>query len=226
MKCAIFDMDGTLINSEKKYFECWQSFLESCGYEITVDFYQRVLGSPTHELKPLFLAEYGNAFPFDQLFQRVMLHRQDYVNSVQFALTPGALAFLQACRATGIVCGLATSSPRAEAQRILERLKVWDFFAFTAFGNEVKKGKPDPEIFQLAAARSGYAKGEIVVFEDSTNGVLAAHRAGLTVYHLNDFIPIAEEIAHLPAASYQDFNEILADCHNQPGTLPCTSSLF
>lgn len=219
MNCALFDMDGTLINSEKKYFACWQSLMQCEGYALTTDFYRKVLGSPINEIRPLFLAEYGNAFPFDSLFQQVIQRRESYVNNAQFDLNQGAKAFLQACRETGIVCGLATSSQRAEAQIILKSLEIWDYFTFTVFGNEVKNGKPDPEIFQLAKARSGYSETEIAVFEDSTNGVLAAHRAGLAVYHLNDFIPIAEEIAHIPVASYQDFTEILETCQNEPAVL-------
>lgn len=219
MKCVIFDMDGTLINSEKKYFACWQSLMQGEGYTLTGDFYRSVLGSPINEIKPLFHEEYGNDFPFDLLLQQVLKQREYYVNNAHFDLNLGVKVFLQACRESGIACGLATSSPRAEAQLVLEQLDIWDYFTFTAFGNEVKKGKPDPEIFQLAACRSGYSNAEIVVFEDSTNGVLAAHNAGLAVYHLNDFIPIAEEIAHLPVASYQDFTEIMAACQNRPADL-------
>lgn len=219
MKCVIFDMDGTLINSEKKYFSCWQSLMQGEGYTLTADFYRNVLGSPINAIKPLFLAEYGSAFPFDAMFLQVLQRRECYVNNAHFDLNLGAKVFLKACQESGIACGLATSSPRAEAQLILEGLDIWDYFTFTAFGNEVKKGKPDPEIFQLAASRSGYSDAEIAVFEDSTNGVLAAHDAGLAVYHLNDFIPIAEEITHLPVASFQDFTEIMAACHNQPADL-------
>ncbi len=219
MKCAIFDMDGTLINSEKKYFACWQNLMQHEGYDLTTDFYRTVLGSPINEIKPLFLKEYGSAFPFDALLEQVLQVRENYVNNARFELNCGTAEFLQACRQAEITCGLATSSSQAEAQLILEALDIWDYFDFTAFGSEVLKGKPDPEIFHLAAARSGHPKSDIIVFEDSTNGVLSASAAGLKVYHLNDFIPIAEEIEILPLASYQDFTEIMTACQNQPALL-------
>ncbi|MBO1304558.1 HAD family phosphatase [Enterococcus sp. 669A] len=219
MKCGIFDMDGTLINSEKKYFACWQSFMQCEGYALTTDFYRGVLGTPIDAIKPLFLAEYGSDFPFDTLLEQILRRRECFVANARFELNPGALTFLKACQTAGITCGLATSSPAAEAKSILEALEVWDYFTFTAFGDEVSKGKPDPEIFHLAAERSGHPKAEIVVFEDSTNGLLAAAGADLAVYHLNDFIPLAEEINQIPLGSYQDFDQLLAACQGHPELL-------
>ncbi|MGM0215752.1 HAD family hydrolase [Enterococcus sp. AZ109] len=219
MKCAIFDMDGTLINSEKKYFACWQSLMQCQGYALTTDFYRNVLGSPINAIKPLFLEEYGSDFPFDYLFEQIAHRRKCYITNAHFELNQGALTFLQACEQEKITCGLATSSPYTEARPVLEALGVWAYFSFTAFGNEVIEGKPHPEIFNLAAKRSGHSKNNIVVFEDSKNGLLAAKGADLAVIHLNDFIPLDEDVMHIPLGSYQDFDQILQSCHFKPQAL-------
>ncbi|MGY3750284.1 HAD family hydrolase [Vagococcus acidifermentans] len=209
MKTIIFDMDGTLINSEKKYYHIWENLLAEKKYSITLDFYKRILGKPTNQIKREFLHYFGDSFPFDLLFKKFMIKRSELISDADFELNEGVLKFVSWCSYNNVICGVATSSLRNETHHILNKLDILDIFSFSLCGDDVSKGKPHPEIFQKAAALTTSKKKDIIVFEDSMNGVISANKAGLTVCHINDFIPLTGEIKRIPIESYKDFNDVL-----------------
>lgn len=93
---------------------------------------------------------------------------------------------------------------------------IWKQLRFSVFGDEIVNGKPNPEIFEKAVRKSGFKKNEIVVFEDSKNGLLSAKRAGLYVYQINDFIPLDETDYALAQYTFKNFLEVLDFCGNSP----------
>ncbi|MGM0168850.1 hypothetical protein IGI39_004605 [Enterococcus sp. AZ135] len=216
MKCVIFDMDGTLINSEECYYQVWQRLIEEAGYPLNKAFYKTILGCPTTEIKELFLAHYGAAFPFQSLFSSFMHVRNHYIQQAKFDLSPGITQFFDLCQKQNITCGVATSSHKEEAITLLKSMGIWKQLRFSVFGDEIVNGKPNPEIFEKAVRKSGFKKNEIVVFEDSKNGLLSAKRAGLYVYQINDFIPLDETDYALAQYTFKNFLEVLDFCGNSP----------
>lgn len=208
MECAIFDMDGTLINSESAYYRVWEELIENEGYLLTKDFYKTILGCPTNQIRQQFLDHFGSNFPFETLFARFMKKRNEMIQKGDFQLTRGISEFLGYCQKKSIVCGVATSSHKEEATTLLKKMEIFDFFTFFAFGDEVTTGKPNPEIFELAVQRSGFFKDEIIVFEDSKNGVIAANSANLSVYLVNDFIPLESEYEDLAEHNFKNFSQV------------------
>lgn len=213
MRCILFDMDGTLINSEAKYYAIWDQLLADNGYHLTVNFYRHILGMPMGSIRQTFTDHYGKAFPFDALFESFLKNRTALVQHGDFELIPGAHAFLEACGHHQISCGLVTSSYREETQVILERLGLAGYFQFALFGDETQHGKPDPEIYLKAIAKSGFPPGAIVAFEDSKNGILSTRNAGLAVYRIENPVPIDADILNLVAASFNNYDEALDFFH-------------
>ncbi|KPL09683.1 hypothetical protein AMJ85_06260, partial [candidate division BRC1 bacterium SM23_51] len=95
------------------------------------------------------------------------------------AVAPGALELLDRLDTAGIPYGIATAASRAKINLSLAAVGLSDRFSITTTADEIHAGKPEPEVFQLTAGRLDLPPGQLVVFEDSINGVEAANRAGM-----------------------------------------------
>jgi len=173
-------MDGVLVDSGQLHFDAWQWLAESRG------------GSLTREQ---FLPTFGmrNADAIRRLFGDVAepdLGRMSDAKEEEFrrmargALTalPGAEALVRALHADGRLQAVASSSPRENIRVILEALGLDRCFQATASGEDVSNGKPNPEIFTLAAHRLAAPPLDCIVVEDAVVGVQAGVRAGMTVF--------------------------------------------
>ena len=111
----------------------------------------------------------------------------------------------------GIRTAIASSSP---TDLIISNLKVsgtTDYFDIIVSGKEVEKGKPSPDIFLLAASRLDLDCKDCIIFEDSFNGIRAAHSSGAITIMIPDLIQPTEEIKSLTDGIYQDFDAFLED---------------
>lgn len=205
MNTIIFDMDGTLIKSEEKYFYIWQELVNGKGFSLDVNFYQTLLGRPTATIKEHFIAHYGPEFPFDELFAEFLSRREIATATGDFEIMDGAKEFLQTCQQKKITCCLATSSHQAEATTILKKLQLFDYFSHTSFGDQVTVGKPNPEIFLNILTKAQVSATDCIVFEDSISGVRAAQGAKIPVYYLTNFMDLPLEYAPLISGTYHDF---------------------
>lgn len=209
MKIALFDLDGTLIDSERYYFSIWQELMAQAGYCLEKDFYQSVVGSPTSILKEKFQQHFGELPMFDRLFEKFMNRRKQAQKNAVFPITEGCHEYLDYLAKANITCGLVTSSYQKEAEGILENLELASYFSFGVYGDQVTKGKPDPEIYLKAIELAKQPTDQIIVYEDSPNGILSAVHAGLPCVHIKNFVDPTPEIEQLVKCSCSDFSEVL-----------------
>ncbi|MGL9727829.1 HAD family hydrolase [Enterococcus sp. DIV0756] len=210
MKVALFDLDGTLIDSERYYFSIWQELMVREGYCLEKDFYQSVVGSPTSILKEMFQEHFGEIPMFDQLFEEFMARREQAQAQAVFPITKGCFEYLTYLTKRGIICGIVTSSYQKEAESILENLKLARFFSFGVYGDQVTKGKPDSEIYLKAIEVAQQPVDQIVVYEDSPNGIRSAVAAGLSCVHIKNFVDPTPAIEQLVESSCSDFFEVMS----------------
>ncbi|MGG5369606.1 HAD family hydrolase [Enterococcus sp. AZ196] len=209
MKVVLFDLDGTLIDSERYYFSIWRELMAREGDCLEKDFYQSVVGSPTSVLKTLFQTHFGEIPMFDQLFEEFMDRRKRAQKNAVFPVTEGCCEYLDYLAGKEVICGIVTSSYKKEAERILENTSLASYFSFGVYGDQVSKGKPDPEIYHKAIDIACHPADQILVYEDSPNGILSAVNAGLSCVHIKNFVDPTLEIERLVESSYTDFFEVL-----------------
>ena len=209
MKAALFDMDGTLIDSERYYFSIWQELMAQEGYHLEKEFYQHVVGSPTSILKEKFQNHFGELPMFDRLFEEFMDRRKQAQRKAIFSITNGCQEYLAYLVKTGVTCGIVTSSYQEEAEYILKALRLDSFFSFGIYGDQVSKGKPDSEIYHKAIEAAKQPADQILVYEDSPNGIPSAVNAGLNCIHIKNFIDPTPEIEQLIIGSCSDFIEVM-----------------
>lgn len=198
MYCGVvFDMDGVLIDSEPIIRAAAQLAAIELDREVTDRFYASLLGLPSREVEAAFKAEFGVAFPLDDYRRRFERRYRDEVNSRGIAPKPGISALLDALIERGIPIAVATSthSPNAEsalaAAGLLDRLPVY------VTGDQVRAGKPAPDIFLAAAERIGIAPTACIAVEDSEVGARAATAAGMFTLLVPDLKPPSAEVIAL-----------------------------
>ncbi len=111
---------------------------------------------------------------------------RDAQRGADLELMPGARSLLDYLAGTHMPLAIATSSQSDEAQDKLQRVGIEDFFKFVVTGDQVRRSKPDPDIYIRTAGQLGVSAEHCLALEDSDNGVRSAHAAGMTVFHIPD----------------------------------------
>ncbi len=183
-RAFLFDMDGTLVDNMAFHCQTWRELLEREGRPISEEqFYREAAGKTNPEILRQYLGEHlTDADCADYAVKKEALYRELY--APHLAPIAGLIPFLEKANAAGIALALATSAGENNIRFVTQGLGLESYFKATARGDEVTRGKPDPEIFLLAAERLGVAPKNCVVFEDAFAGIEAAGRAGMPVVAL------------------------------------------
>ncbi len=204
-KGVAFDMDGVIIDSEKIYRKNEYRAAEHFGFpKEKVEGFCNLIAGGTRE---------GNTKHFHEVFETDMdydVYREYVSEGVErhavehgYELKPGVTELLDFLRDNGIKTALATSTDQDRAERFLEPLGVFSKFDRKIFGNQVKRGKPAPDIYIAAAEAIGLNAADVIGVEDSVNGVLSSHAAGLYTVMVIDLIPPTDKAAEAADIIYE-----------------------
>lgn len=197
---AIFDMDGTLLDTETVFRAIVFEVVSDLGYEMRDEVHSRMVGSSHEATEKLLVESYGVTFPY-QLFDercRDLMHARTEKEAVP--AKPGARQLLGALREHDIPLAVATSSRARHAHLHLEAAGLLDHFTTVVTRDDVSMPKPDPEPYLLAAERLSAPPARCIAFEDSRSGVHAAHAAGMRTIMVPDIVAPDPEISGMCAA--------------------------
>ena len=180
---VIFDMDGVIVDSGAHHRQAWITLLGELGVAPPPGFWRRTIGRPSVEAVPLLLGEPIRPAEARRLANRKHAHYETLAAAGMPAV-PGVIAFVDTLRAHGVPLAVATSARRVDTTELLGPLGLLDRFEAIVTAEDVTRGKPDPEVYLLAAARLGATPDECLVFEDAIVGVQAARGAGMRVVGL------------------------------------------
>jgi HAD superfamily hydrolase (TIGR01509 family) len=176
---VIFDMDGVLIDSGAHHRAAWRALLAELGEEPAHPEYWRLtIGRPSEEALPLLL---GRRVPDHESWRLARRKRDLYVSFAREGMVSvtGVKEFVAALSRLGVPRAVGTSASRFDVDRMLSGVGLRRHFDVIVTADDVTLGKPDPEVYELAAARMGMPAASCLVFEDSLVGVVAARRAGM-----------------------------------------------
>jgi beta-phosphoglucomutase family hydrolase len=192
---AIFDWDGVVINSAAQHEISWDRLAKECGKTLPENHFKRGFGMKNE----VIIAEvlHWTAVPVEVriLSLRKEAIYRDVVREQGISALPGVEPWLRTLRDEGIPCIIASSTHRENITTTLAVLGLGEFFAAIVSGEDVQRGKPDPEVFLAAAQRLGVEPGDAVVFEDALVGIAAAEAAGMRVAAVATTEP-KEKLAH------------------------------
>lgn len=207
VKAVIFDMDGVIFDTEMVYLSVWSKVFEKYGYKMTKDIYASVLGTGRENVKKVFLDEFGNQLPIDNMYiekdENLAMAIEEGV-----PLKPGVYEILKYLKDKDFKVALATSALSERAFKQLRQAKVESFFNAVVCRDEVIETKPNPEIFLKAAKKLMVEPEECIVIEDSSAGIEAAFKAGMIPIHVVDLKEADESIIRNCYKSFSNLNEI------------------
>lgn len=188
---AIFDMDGLIFNSERLFMNCLIAQANKFGYSITEEIYVNTLGLAKPDCKKYMQSVFGNDYPFDEISN---LARKEIVDLSKNGLPvkDGIRELLDFLHADNIECVVASSSETKYIRIYLDNSGLGKYFSQVIGGETVENSKPSPDIFLKALGDT--PKYNAVIFEDSENGIIAAHRAGIRVICIPDMKMPCDEI--------------------------------
>lgn len=193
-KGAIFDMDGLLLDTERLYQESWVEMAKQFGQTPDPAFPPAVSGTSGEGMREVIRRYYPAVDA--HAFQAGCMARVDGILDRQGPpVKPGARELLEYLRARGVKIAVASSSGRERISANLRAAGLERFFDAVVSGQQVERGKPEPDIFLLAAREIGCPPEDCYVFEDSINGVRAGMAAGCVTVMVPDLVPPPEGLA-------------------------------
>jgi HAD superfamily hydrolase (TIGR01509 family) len=179
IKALIFDFDGLIVDTESPEFQAWQEVFARHGHELSLDLWADPIGRPRN-----YFDMYGHFKELNgPLTDLEALRAARRARVAQLVLEqpvlPGVEQHLSEARALGLRIGLASSSAGDYVRGHLKRLKLFDWFDATKCFEDTTTHKPDPEPYLAVLHALGVLPTEAMAFEDSPNGVAAAHAAGI-----------------------------------------------
>lgn len=177
LRAVVFDLDGLMFNTEELYDEVSDTLLRRRGQVYTPDLKFQLLGRPARVGWKMMIDAHGLDATVDQLQAEADEIFADIL-AVRLRPMPGLETLLQALEAVPLPKAIATSSGRQYVNTVLAQFAYAPRFQFVLTEEDVRQGKPAPEVYHAAAARFGLAPAELMVLEDSEHGCRAGVAAG------------------------------------------------
>ena len=177
-RAFLFDLDGTLVDSERENARSIEVVLAARGRVLTAAERDFVVGHGWREIYAHLVAAGGVTLGFAELVSLSAIEKERIVDAEGLRVLPGAREFVRRASATGRAA-IVSGSSRREIAFCVDRLGLGDVIPWFVGAEDVSRGKPSPEGYLAAAAHLDVAPAECVVFEDSTAGIRAAREAGM-----------------------------------------------
>ncbi len=178
VQSVVFDLDGLMIDTEPIFEETARRLLARRGQTPAPLVLQAMMGTPARQALALFREHHQLTETIDELAAESSQLFFEVLGQNPVPLLPGVLELLNRLEDRGFPKAIATSSRARYVERVLQPHRLLHRFQFVLTCDDVSQGKPCPEVYTKAAARFGHAASEMVVLEDSPNGLRAAKAAG------------------------------------------------
>ena len=178
---AIFDWDGVIVDSSQAHELSWEQLARAEGRTLPPDHFRRSFGMRNEQIFPDILRWTTDPAEINRLaLLKENLYR-DIIRRNGIAPIPGVTEFLEKLRTASVPCAIGSSTPRENISCVMNMIGLRERFNVIVAGEDVTRGKPDPEVFLLAADKLGVPAERCVVFEDAHVGIEAARAAGMRV---------------------------------------------
>ncbi|MEI6521731.1 MAG: HAD family phosphatase [bacterium] len=211
---VIFDMDGVIVDTTEGHYLSFVQMGKEIGYEMSRERFKFIFGMHNNDIFPLLLGHKLSQSECDKLSNRKEELFRNIIRGNVSAL-PGVIKLIPALKKAGFKIALGTSTAPENVELVLTDLKLMPYFDGMATAIDVVRGKPDPQVFLIAAKRVGIEPSQCVVIEDAVAGVQAALSAGMkaigvTINHSREALSAAHFIVDsLEEVTPDDFYKLI-----------------
>ena len=223
-RAVLWDMDGTLIDSEQFHWISWRNTLAEEGTTITHAQFLSSFGQRNDSILPQWLGSAASPERMARVANAKEELYRDLVRKNGISPLPGVADWVRRLHKDGWLQAVASAAPRANIDAILEALSARHIFQAIVSAEDVHRGKPDPEVYLLAASRVGVPPERCIVVEDAVAGIEGARRAGMRSIgvsrngHPLDADVVVQSLDLLNPNAFEVLIQA-GDSHSEPGAL-------
>ena len=210
MEAIIFDMDGVIVDSEPIWIEARQSVLREQGIIVPDLYHYQLCGTTLEYMWSRMKNDFDLPFSLEDCILRGEEKRHKLLESNPTKPINGVIDFIRTIYKTGIPVVIASSSASMEIERVIEELNIRKYFKELVSGQDCRNSKPFPDVFLRAAKTINVNPNEVLVIEDSTNGVKAAKAAGMTCLAFQNQEFIKQDLS-MADGVFSDFSELAVE---------------
>lgn len=204
LKAVLFDMDGVIVNTEPLHRKAYFSMFNDLEIEVPENLYTSFTGASTKKVCNTLIEKFQLKRNHEDLSAIKRVYFKDYFyNDADFNLIPGVKKLIENYYENGVKLVLASSASMTTIDMVFEKFDLAKYFIGKISGADLKESKPHPEIFLLAAEIANEPKENCMIIEDSTNGITAAHTAGIFC--------TAYQSEHSSGQNYEKANLVISD---------------
>jgi len=185
--CAVFfDFDGVIADSERLYQRFWSEAIREFGFVPKEEEILKLRSCNAILGKKIMEGVYGFPFPYSAIRQRRIELMNDYLKSHPLRLKSGAMNCLRFLKERGIEAYIVSSTPLGKLEEEISELSISEYIIKALSAKDARRGKPYPDVYLNALKAAKLSKEDVLVIEDSPNGIASAFAAGLSVAMVDD----------------------------------------
>ncbi len=207
-KAVIFDMDGIIFDSERLVLYCWEKLAEKYQLDNMREAYLPCIGTNDVRMKEIMMDYYGAEFPYDKLRKESSILFHEMVDREGLPVKKGARKLLEFLELHRIPVGLASSTRLAVVTEELKQAGLYGFFHAVTGGDQLKRSKPEPDIYLMACEKLGVRPEDTYAVEDSYNGIRSSYSAGMLPVMVPDLLPPTVEMREKSVIVLEDLLQV------------------
>ncbi len=208
IKAVLFDVDGTLIDSEKIYNRCWRAAAKEFGCPLTAEHALALRSLDRRLAAQRFLEWFGDPALYPAVRRRRTELMAKETEKEPPRAKPGVEVLMERLEKRGIAAAAVTASPEKRARESLDAVGIGRFVPIILSTERVERGKPFPDVYLFACAALGLRPGECLAVEDSPNGLKSAHDAGCRTVMIPDLTPYGEDVGEIADLHFESLEDL------------------